>query len=358
MSIFSCFDGVIGISRKKDLCVCDSSAGSSESGLYIDELQGLTLRIMDSTKGNTDLLEKMENSRENAINSFKIDSLAEILKTKETARSKFIGNIGGKSFTSIITDDTYHGLRIYSDIYGGAFTLRGVTIILSTTEDIDLEIYSGETDEDGAAALNTIAITSLAGRPKYTAITPVELDLTGNYYFLYQATGVPYDNQLTCNCGSYKWCFDINNPCYKYSRDKWTEWTMAAGVHGTTLTTRDDWATGREAQGLILHGDFGCNTLGILCSDHSNFSDDPVDVAIAWAILYKSGSFLSTYIMDSSEVNRYTLLGIDGLTANIAYFEERYKTMLEFIAENIEEDRNECLQCKDPHGYSKKAQML
>jgi hypothetical protein len=133
---------------------------------------------------------------------------------------------------------------------------------------------------------------------------------------------------------------------------------MFGGVHGSDLTIRDDWGTSREARGLVLHGDFGCDTLGILCSDHSDWSGNEVDQAIAWAILYKAGSFLSTYIMDSEEVNRYTLLGLDQIGANIAYYEERYKAMLEFIAENIEEDRNECLKCRSPRGYERFSQML
>ena len=83
-----------------------------------------------------------------------------------------------------------------------------------------------------------------------------------------------------------------------------------------------------------------------------------IDSAIAHAILFKAGSFLSGYIMDSEEVSRYTLLGIDGLSANMAYYEERYKVMIDFIAANIEEDRNECLKCRSPHGYERQSQML
>lgn len=360
MSIFSCFDDVIGLTRKEDICVegYEDSYANSESGLYIDEMQGMSLRILDATGGKDSIWDKMHNARENAINAFKVDSMREILKTKEPARKKFIGDIGGKSFTATVADATYHGIRVYSDIKGGSFTLRGITIILSTTENINLLIYSGETDEDGAAPLHTIPISSLAGRPKYNAITPIELSLTGNYYFVYESVGLPYNNYLTCNCGRYKWCFNINNPCYKYSRDKWTEWAMAAGVKGDDLTVRDDWGMSRHAMGLRLHGDFGCDTLAILCSDHSDWSGNMVDQAIAWAVLFKAGSFLSSYIMDSDEVNRYTLLGVEGLAANIVYYEERYKAMIEFIAENIEEDRNECLKCKDRYGFALQSQVL
>lgn len=358
MSIYSCFNNVIGTSRKEDLCVDHTYGYTSDSGLYIDELPGMSLRILNSVGGNADLIEKIENAKENAINAFKVDAIKEILKTKEPARLKFIGDVGGKSFTTTMSSQTYHGLRMYSDINGGSFTLRGITLILNVTEAVTLNIWSGEDEEDGAVLLYTYNLTSLAGRPKYNAITPLELTLDGNYYFLYTTTGQPYNNKLTCNCNGHKWCFNVDYPCYKSSRERWTEWAMVAGVYGSDLTIRDDWATSREARGMMLHGDFGCDTLGILCSDHSDWASDQVDSAIAWAILYKAGSFLSTYVMDSEEVNRFTLLGVDQLGANIAYYEERYKVMLEFIADNIEEDRNECLKCRSPKGYARQSQML
>jgi hypothetical protein len=318
----------------------------------------MALRILDSVGGNATLLEKMNNARENAINAFKIDAMKEILKTKEPARMKYFGDVGGKSFTTVMSSDTYHGLRMYSDIIGGSFVLRGITLILNVTEVVTLNIWSGQDEEDGDALLYTYNLNSLANRPRYNAITPLELTLDGNYYFLFTTTGLPYNNKLCCNCNGVKWCFDTEYPCYKKSRERWQEWAMFGGVHGSDLTTRDDWGTSREGRGLVLHGDFGCDTLGILCSDHSDWSGNEVDQAIAWAILYKAGSFLSTYIMDSEEVNRYTLLGLDQIGANIAYYEERYKTMIEFIAENIEEDRNECLKCRSPRGYERFSQML
>jgi hypothetical protein len=368
MSVPICFQDVIGFTRRTDVCVDGYVAGysDSDSGLYLDELPNMNLRILNSTGGHYGIWDKMEYSVQNAIAAFKIDVMKAILENMEPARKNFIGDIGGKAFSAVLSADTYHGLRMYSDIIGGSYTLRGVTFILNTTENMTLTIYTGQDDEDGLLPIYTITtnsagapLTSLAGRPHYNAITPIQLSLTGNYYFLYTTVGgLPMNNKLTCNCGGHKWCFSIDHPCYKYSRDRWTEWSMVAGVHGSDLTIRDDWPTSREARGLILHGDYGCDTLGILCSDHSDWSNNQVDSAIAWAILFKAGSFLSSYIMDSEEVSRYTLLGIDGLTANMVYYEERYKVMIEFIAANIEEDRNECLKCRNPNGYKRQAQFL
>jgi hypothetical protein len=363
MSIPVCFDHVIGFTRKADACLAAgylAEYSDSDSGLYLDELQGMSLRINNATGGNNSIWEKLSNATQNAIASFKVDVMAEILKYKEPARSKFVGDIGGKSFTSKLTAATYHGLRMYSDVIGGSYTLRGVSLILDNAAGATLTIYDeyGIANNSAGVAIAPIVLLSTAGSPKYNAITPIQLSLTGNYYFLYQTAGQPYNNKLTCNCGGHKWCFNIDHPCYKYSRDKWTEWSMVAGVSGTVLADREDWSMSREAQGMILHGDYGCDTLGILCSEHSDWSGNEIDSAIAWALVYKAGSFLSGYIMDSEEVNRYTLLGIDGLTANMVYYGERYKLMIEFIASNIEDNRNECLKCRPPFGYKRQTQFL
>lgn len=355
MSVNSCFDYIVGFSRKEDVCVMDdwdSNYAISDSGLYLDELPGMPQRFISSLGGNYDIWEKMTNALENAVNQFKTDILGEILKYFEPQRKRFRGDIGYKSFTTTLSDYTYNGLRMYSDIIGGAYILRGVWLILNVSEFVQLDIY------DEYDLLYSRVLQSVANKPYYNALNPISLPLGGNYYFLYQTTGLPYNNKLTCNCGTYKWCFDTMNPCYKSSRDTWTEWAMIAGVAGDDLAIRDDWTTSRDGAGMVLHGDFTCDILATLCSDHSDWTGNEIDFAIANAIWFKAGEFLSTYIMDSEEVSRKTLLGVEQWNANRAYFNTRYTSMINFIAENFEETRNECLQCKSPFGFSLKTQML
>lgn len=357
MSIPSCFQSIIGYSRREDACVADewdASYADSDSGLYIDELPGMPQRFIASLGGNYDIWDKMYNSLENAIGAFKIDVLGEIFKYKEPSRRRFYGDIGGKSFTNVLGScGTYRGLRMFSDVKGGTFTLRSISLILDVTEAVTLEIY------DEYDLLYTYNLTSTAGKPTKTTITPLELSLDRNYYFLYTTSGSPYNNKLTCNCGGFKWCFCIEDPCYGPSRDAWTEWAMVGGVCGSTLADRDDWLPGRDAQGLILSGNFDCDIIGTLCDeDYSNWMSNEVDFAIAHAIWYKTGEFLANYIMDSEEVSRRTLLGTEQWANNREYYNARYVAMINFIAENFEDERNECLKCKEPHGYTKRSQML
>jgi hypothetical protein len=351
----NCFEGIIGYSRKESVCVSDlwdSSYADSDSGLYLDELPGMPQNFISSLGGNYNIWEKFSYSLENAVRTFQIDSHAEILKYKEPARRRFYGDIGGKTFTqTLATCGTYHGLRFYSDIRGGSFILRGVTLITSVTENVTLWIY------DEYNLLYTYILSSTSGVPKKTVIPPLELDLDRNYYFLYTTTGNPYNNKLTCNCGGFTWCFCPENPCFGASREKWTEWAMVGGVCGTDLSDRDSWGTSRDAQGMILHGNFDCHIN--LCDDeYSDYLNNEVDMAIAQAIWYKAGEYLATYIMDSEEVNRKTLLGVEQWNANRAFYTEKYVALINFIGENYEDERDECLKCKDPHGWSKRSQWL
>ena len=357
MSVPLCFEQIIGFSRKEDLCVLDtwdSSYAVSNSGLYVDELPGFPQRFVASLGGNYDIWEKMTNALENAIGSFKLDVLQAILKYKEPVRTRFKGDIGGKSFTNTIASCAYQGLRMYSDIIGGAYILRGFYLILDTPEIVTLEIY----DEYDLLYTYVLNITT-AGKPIYTAITPLSLPLDRNYYFLYQTSGKAYNNKLTCNCGGYHWCFNPHSPCYGPSRDNWTNWAMVAGVCGDTLADRDDWGTYHEARGLILHGEFNCDVIGSLCNEYSDFTGaNEIDYAIAFALWYKTGAYLAISIMDTEEVSRRPLLGTEQWNANMLFYNEKYQGMIDFIAENFEEDRNECLKCRDPYGFSLTSQIL
>lgn len=350
MSINTCFDYIIGFSRKEDACIdggvndpWDESYALSDSGLYVDELPGFPSRFVASLGGNYDIWEKMTYARENAINTFKMDVYNEILKYYEPRQSGFRGNIGEKSYTTtLLSPCDYQGLRLYSDILGGSFILRGVYLFLNVTEEVTLYIY------DDYDLLYSFAVQAVAGKPTYTAIDPTTLQLGGNYYFIYQTSGQPYNNHVVCNCGSYKWCFNVEHSCFKYSRHGWTQWAMVAGVCGDDISDRYDWGTSRDAYGLVLFGDFACDLLATLCSEHSDWTGNMIDQAIAHAIWYKTGEFLSVYIMDSEEVSRRTLLGVEQWNANRAWYNDRYAKMINFIAQNWDENRNECLQCRNP----------
>ena len=355
MSINSCFATVIGFTRNQDLCVdgYDVSYSISDSGLFVDELQGMSLRILDAVGGKDDIWSMMDRARMNGVNQFKSDIFGELLKYNEYRRDKFSGDIGHRRFTRVITKDTYHGMRMFSEITGGVFTLRGVTLNLNSTEAVNLLIY------DDFELLHTIPINSIAGKPSYTAFTAINFDLIGNYYFLYAPVGTPYNNRMTCGCGGYKWCFNLDKLCFKSSRDNWTQWAMIGGIHGDDPADRDLWGVSFDAQGMRLHGEFKCDVMNVLCTEHSDFENNEIDLYIAEAILLKTAEFLTYEIKNSGEVSRYTLIGNDDvLGTNMQYYSDLYTSRINFIAQNLEPGRSDCLKCRPAMGIGKTSHKL
>ena len=62
----------------------------------------------------------------------------------------------------------------------------------------------------------------------------------------------------------------------------------------------------------------------------------------------QDGEFLTNYIMDTGEVSRYTLLGTEALNENRMYYNKRYAVLMDWIAQNMDDERNDCLKCKSP----------
>ena len=355
MSVNTCYQNIFGFSRTSDICVdgWDDSYAISLSNLYLDELEGMELRILDNIGGKNTVWETLENARQAGIERFKADIFIELLKYNEYRREKFTGEIGHRRFTQVIQKFTYHGMRFYSDIRGGVLTLRGVTLNLNSTETVNLLIY------DDFQLLHTVVISSTAGIPKYTAITPIDLELNGNYYFIYAPVGTPYNNRMTCGCGGYRWCFSVEKPCYKSSKENWTLWSMAGGIHGSDPLERDDWGVSQDAQGLRLHGEFKCDAMAMLCSDASDFENNEIDRYIAEACLLKTAEFATYKIKNSGEVDRNLLIGSDDvLNGQMAYYSDLYTSRINFIAQNIEPSRNECIKCRPSMGMGRTSQHL
>ena len=90
----------------------------------------------------------------------------------------------------------------------------------------------------------------------------------------------------------------------------------------------------------------------------SGDDEHKLDAAMAWAILYKTGEFLTNYIMDTGEVSRYTLLGTEALNENRVYYNKRYAILVDWLAQNMDDDRNDCLKCKSPMGLRRRTQLI
>jgi hypothetical protein len=369
MSVLNnCWDNIVGITRNGkclDKIYRPVDYNTSLSGLYLDELKGIDLKIVESTGG--DIWDKVSVSYENAVRAFKMDVMAEILKTHKTRYDNFIGNIGSQRFTrNLSLNKSYAGIRMYcNDIKGGLFTLKSIGVIMDKTETFDIDIYDNLSED----IQHTIEVSSIANKVSITNLqTPIELQLSVDnwdnleYYFLYnRGTKQPKDNKPTCGCGGVHWCFKPETPCFadaKQTKDRWRQYAMIGGIQGDDIAIREEWGVTQEMNGIILIGEFNCDKFSYLCNSNMDFEVDEIGQAVAHAIAYKWGEFTMDYFLDTKEVSRYTTLGIESINNNREYYNARYAVMIDFIASNLDTEKYGCLSCKPVQNARLSRQLL
>lgn len=365
-----CWQNIIGITRTTNTCL-DSSEISpdydySNSGLYIDELKGINLQFVEDTGDTPDMWTKIERARENAIRTVQMDALGEILKTNKPRYELFKGNIGSQKYNANINLlTTYAGLRFFAnDIRGGIFYLTGINTVFNTTGTFDINIYNNLSTD----ILHTITVNSIANRMESNILaSPITLPLWDDnyenieYYFIYTASGnTPKNNNATCGCGGVNWCYNRKNPCFadKAVKDRWRQFAMVGGITGNDLTTLEDWPTTQAMNGLILVGQYKCDPTIYLCNDSIDYESDQFGIAVAYAVLYKTGEYVMDEFLNTSEVSRYTLMGQEAMVNNREFYNARYTAMIDFIKANIDINQFGCLTCKPAMGMSKGFQKL
>lgn len=370
-----CYGNIIGLSRTQ--CVCDtvpSSASESDSGLYMDELEGMSLNLAESAadckRGN--VWELMETARYEAVEAFKTDLLSCIRSEAAIKRSPFNGVIGDpkKANKWINLTNTYHGFRLnFADIQGGYAKARRIGVYFNITDTFDIEIY----DNISQAPIDTISVTTVAGELTWIDISPViDFDINSpygmggmEYDFIYQPTGgiKARNTVVSCGCGGYQPRWDLAHPQYLAVGNKgnygWAAYAMAIGIKGNDLTTRADWTTTNETQGILLDMQFGCDTSKTICNGELDYVNNPFALAMAHAVRYKADAVLIAKILTTGNINRYSLLDGEVLSGMMNRFNAEYNDrVFRYLCPQIARPENlntysDCFTCNDPYAMVK-----
>lgn len=363
-----CWENIIGYTRSEQ-CIDDYKRpvdyDFSLSGIYLDELKGINLNLVEDTGGV--LWDKLKNAYDNSIRTFKIDVISEILKNHKPRYDQFIGNIGSQRFTrSLNLIDSYAGVRMYcNDIKGGTFTLKAIGVLMDKTETFDVDIFDNLSND----SLETISVNSIANKISITNLaTPIVLPLSVDnydnleYFFLYnRGTKQPKDNKPTCGCGGVNWCFKPESPCFansKATKERWMQFAMIGGIQGNDIDIREKWGITQEMNGLVLIGEFNCDKYSYFCNSNMNFEDDEIGQAVAHAIAYKWGEYVMDFFLDTHEISRFTALGNEAVNNNREFYNTRYNVMIDFISTNLDVSKFGCLSCRPVQNAKFNRQLL
>lgn len=348
MNDLNCLNNIIGLSQNECECYDDgrpSDFNESNSGLFLDELEGLNLRTIasDVECGEGNIWLKMEQAITNAITNFKTDLLSSIMLTQRNARKPFNGIIGQLKYKTVnVIPTTWTGLRINPrEFKGSILTIKGITTLMDTDVLFDVFIY----DNISSTPLHTIAnVNATTGTATENPLpTPIELPLYREgydeleYQIVYQPSGFnPLDNKVTCGCSR---------------TENFEKWLTLEGIQGDLIAEREDWNKNGFANGLALNVSMTCNTSEIICggdsSDSLDFENDGVALSMAYAIRFKAGEILIEDILASGEINRFTMLDKERLWGKRNHYRKEFRTRIVYISDTIDIDSNDCLVCGD-----------
>jgi len=350
-----CLNEIIGLSQKE--CECfegdkPANANVSKSGLFLDELPGLELKMIDAAEdcGEGNVWERMLK----AVTAAEINTKTEILKmlnnTVRDAYEHFGGFFGKRNFNGSIPASSlknYQGVNIEAkDIRGSMFVLKEIDAFFdeTTTGEITVNIYRS----DNPTPLYFFNIDTEANVAKKNILSvPIELPMWVDgfedvqYHIIYSkhATAKPLNNRVHCNCSDGK------------NKTKWSQFGYVQGINIDSFTTvqdLDEATNDNYLYGLGLIGELKCEKSTIICDEDRDldFENDAVALSIAQAIRYNAGVILIHSLIDRPD-STIVALNEEQLVFLANEYSQAFKDEIQFIANNINVDSNDCFVCRN-----------
>lgn len=228
-----CLNNIIGLSETT--CVCYDTGkpvdyNESKSALYLDQLEGLSLKLIPTDCGEGSLWDKMELARKNAILKFKSDLVSCLGTSNEFVRKPFKGKVGNESWSqTLVINKNFVGQEFCANnIEGGCLLIRSISTLMDTTTTFDLTIYNNISDTPlflipGLASEANVVKENVLGTPIELPLYTTECDNL-IYYFVYEPVGFnPKNNEISFHVST-KEKSGINSVSFQESREMifWT----------------------------------------------------------------------------------------------------------------------------------------
>lgn len=358
---YSCFDDIIGLSETHCECYSDNAYDVSTSCLYLDQAEGMNLRVIESLEDcgtEEDLWQLMARSRTKAVKRFVTDVTARMNERYNPQRTFFKGYLGKNQFKQLRTlNNTYVGCRFRTaQVVGGYIKISHINTLFQATGTITLSVYNSLNE-----LMYSVALDTEAGKMHSNALsTPITLpmwdgrcdDLDYVFLYTYDSANRPYDNKLSC-CGR-TYHFDCLHPYYKQKSNKldgWASWFMAGAYGGDSLDFSDlPETTSDYMNGLQFQLETYCEAHKSFCFDTANIHDVQF-MSVAFAIYHAAAQYLALDIITSDKINRYTMVNIENMEAVRRLHEDKYKELITYLVDNVDLRNTDCFMCKEKFAF-------
>ncbi len=348
-----CLQDIIGLSRTTCSCFDDeSSYNLSESGYYVDELEGMNILTLDKVTdcGTGSIWEMLDKARTLAINDFQTDMVAALSQSYKASMKTFSGNIGKTQWSGTRNANyTLSGLTIIPlRAQKGIFRLNSLYVAMNEVGSFNGKIYSTDQNEDDDPLHTFTAVIPIA--QKWTQVSlDLELAMASNdggdiaYFVVIENNGVKMMNNALACCGFKPNCRVFGN---EYRTDRlWYNYLKVGGVQGNDFEGLNGCKPMENyMNGMRLDVTISCDAKDAIC-DNLDFSGGGNAAVIAKALQYKSGYHVAYQILSSTTINRYTMMDREELFAKKNMYQKEYEARIKYLSTNLNVAENGCWTC-------------
>jgi len=326
-------DNLIGLSKTECACFADvpEEAKESETGIYIDEVKGFSLKTLKASSDEcNELWQTLGEAKEQAIKEFTTDLFMGLTSKVSVRHQPYSGLIGNTDYTTwgIANASIINSFPLKTrNIPNTTMLLKRIGLLINDARTVTVDLWDTGY-KNGYKANNEVFVRSFevvvtSGNKYLTLTEPYSIPLDGGEYeFRYIQNGFNYKvNNVSCGC-SHK------------DRDL---------LNFIRLNNTD------PAYGLSLDVVISCNRNELVLKAIEN--DETVKSVTGYALQFKAGEIAINRILKTDNINRFTLLSEKKLTELLGYYIEQYEKRINWLAANIQPAKDSCFVCGGTTGF-------
>ena len=350
-----CFNNIIGVSETNCSCLT-SKFGSekinnvpwykvSKSGLFLNDLPGII--GISGTDANTDCDDDLatfyQRAIKNATRMMHDDLVTGLLKKFKQIKLAYSGKACSTDYGVTETlSNSYAGVMARTTgMKGGSLVLNTIYAMFDTTvAELTIKVYRALRNSKNFEHVEDIVISTEANALKPNLLrSPKSYPLCEegyDYYFLYDTTGInPKNNQISCGCGA--------------GEAQLNEYARFYGIKGNDLAQITSFSQDGYSKGLAFDLSVGCDTSRVACDLYQRYQD--FTIVMAHAVRFKAGELVHELVLNSDDINRYTMMNREYLWGKRNHFRSEYNDRIEWMVETADLSNYDCFTCNNnTHG--------
>lgn len=321
----NCLNNLIGIDKT---CATDTP----ESGMYIQNLPGITLKIADAAvseegiSGELLIRKKIEHSQDCIVNDLRT-FLKDRFNILSVIEENTIGYYKQDQSTTALEAGKLKGFRIQlRERPYLQFNLHRIGLKLAATVSTSVYVY----DLQNNLLLDTIAVSGVAGEIVYVNIN--KKYLTNRQYlslFICIDASVAGVYNSTAHEGS-------GANCRSCRRGSSLTYIQSGYISSASSKTDANFNGSSTGNGLTIDYSINCSIDNFVCN---------LSQLLAWPLLFKTGAELMLELKYSRRLNSIVSLDSGTNESMLAYFNEQYEKAMNDLCNNLRLPEDICFKC-------------